>query len=192
MQAVPQRRREVRARFYPSAARRRTKCDRQLDWRGRRSDRRSRGANGFACSARLAGGGAGRGGVGRARAEPVAAPCVHPGGVVPGDLLGHRGADRGEVHDHVESDRPVRRPQVGADPGDPLDVALWRWTAEQGFDPGAARAANARGGDLFIVEGYLDVITLAQFGFGGAVAPLGTALTKEQLDDLFKHYYKKS
>lgn len=37
-------------------------------------------------------------------------------------------------------------------------------------------------GPLVVVEGYMDVIALHQAGFGGAVAPLGTALTAEQLD----------
>lgn len=34
---------------------------------------------------------------------------------------------------------------------------------------------------LLVAEGYLDVITLHQAGFKGAVAPLGTALTEEQI-----------
>ena len=32
----------------------------------------------------------------------------------------------------------------------------------------------------------MDVIALAQAGFGGAVAPLGTALTEEQLEELWR------
>ena len=35
------------------------------------------------------------------------------------------------------------------------------------------------------VEGYMDVIALHQAGFAGAVAPLGTALTEDQLDALW-------
>ena len=34
---------------------------------------------------------------------------------------------------------------------------------------------------LLVVEGYMDVIALAQAGFSSAVAPLGTALTEQQL-----------
>ena len=34
---------------------------------------------------------------------------------------------------------------------------------------------------LIIVEGYMDVISLQQAGFKGAVAPLGTALTEDQI-----------
>jgi len=39
---------------------------------------------------------------------------------------------------------------------------------------------------LVVVEGYMDVISLAQAGFGGAVAPLGTALTEEHLDEIWR------
>jgi len=46
---------------------------------------------------------------------------------------------------------------------------------------------GARGGAaLIVVEGYMDVIAAAQAGFTGAVAPLGTALTQEQLDALWQ------
>lgn len=34
---------------------------------------------------------------------------------------------------------------------------------------------------LLIVEGYMDVLSLSQAGFKGAVAPLGTALTEDQI-----------
>ncbi|AHI26101.1 DNA primase [Komagataeibacter xylinus] len=40
--------------------------------------------------------------------------------------------------------------------------------------------------DLLVVEGYMDVIALHQAGFRGAVAPLGTALTSEQLEALWQ------
>ena len=40
---------------------------------------------------------------------------------------------------------------------------------------------------LFLVEGYLDVITLSQAGIGNAVATLGTSLTNEQVR-LIKNY----
>ncbi len=49
-----------------------------------------------------------------------------------------------------------------------------------------ARAGVARGDTLVVVEGYMDVIALHQAGFGGAVAPLGTALTEEQLEQLWR------
>lgn len=46
---------------------------------------------------------------------------------------------------------------------------------------GLARDAIRRSGRVVVVEGYLDVLALAQAGIGEAVAPLGTALTAEQL-----------
>ena len=49
-----------------------------------------------------------------------------------------------------------------------------------------ARDAVRGGASLVVVEGYMDVIALAQAGFGGAVAPLGTALTDEQLRELWR------
>ncbi len=45
-----------------------------------------------------------------------------------------------------------------------------------------AREAAFRGAPLLVVEGYMDVIALHQAGFAGAVAPLGTALTPEQME----------
>jgi len=49
-----------------------------------------------------------------------------------------------------------------------------------------AREAVRGGASLVVVEGYMDVIALAQAGIGGAVAPLGTALTEEQLEELWR------
>ncbi|PHK95689.1 DNA primase [Pseudoroseomonas rhizosphaerae] len=49
-----------------------------------------------------------------------------------------------------------------------------------------AREAAFRGAPVLVVEGYMDVIALHQAGFGGAVAPLGTALTEEQLAELWR------
>ena len=47
----------------------------------------------------------------------------------------------------------------------------------------AAREAlgHGEGGGLIVCEGYMDVIAMCEAGFGNAVAPLGTALTEEQL-----------
>ena len=39
---------------------------------------------------------------------------------------------------------------------------------------------------LLVVEGYMDVIALAQFGIGYAVASLGTATTSEQIQQMFR------
>jgi DNA primase len=49
-----------------------------------------------------------------------------------------------------------------------------------------ARSAARNGGPLLVVEGYMDVIAAAQAGFAGAVAPLGTALTTEQMEELWR------
>ena len=52
----------------------------------------------------------------------------------------------------------------------------------------AARASLGRDPDsaVIVVEGYMDVIALHRAGFGGAVAPLGTALTETQLHELWR------
>lgn len=49
-----------------------------------------------------------------------------------------------------------------------------------------ASPASRQTGRLIVVEGYMDVIALAQAGFYDAVAPLGTALTENQLALLWK------
>ena len=54
------------------------------------------------------------------------------------------------------------------------------------FNLDLAREGVHRGADLVVVEGYMDVIALDQAGFGGAVAPLGTALGEEQLELLWR------
>jgi len=40
---------------------------------------------------------------------------------------------------------------------------------------------------VLIVEGYMDVVALAQFGVDNAVATLGTATTGEQIEQLYRH-----
>jgi DNA primase len=40
--------------------------------------------------------------------------------------------------------------------------------------------------EIIVVEGYMDVIALAQAGIGNAVAPLGTALTEDQIALLWR------
>ena len=49
-----------------------------------------------------------------------------------------------------------------------------------------AAPASRKSGRVIVVEGYMDVIALAQAGFGEAVAPLGTALTEAQLERLWR------
>jgi DNA primase len=41
-------------------------------------------------------------------------------------------------------------------------------------------------GEIIVAEGYIDVIALTQAGFAQAVAPLGTALTEEQMGELWR------
>ncbi len=49
-----------------------------------------------------------------------------------------------------------------------------------------ARKSLQKGGAVIAVEGYMDVIALAQAGFDQAVAGLGTALTENQLELLWR------
>jgi len=54
------------------------------------------------------------------------------------------------------------------------------------YNLATARQAAHDGSPLIVVEGYVDVIAMVTSGFGGAVAPLGTALTENQLALLWK------
>jgi DNA primase len=54
------------------------------------------------------------------------------------------------------------------------------------YNHGPAREAAGRSGRLVVAEGYMDVIALAAHGIEHAVAPLGTAVTGEQLDLLWR------
>lgn len=49
------------------------------------------------------------------------------------------------------------------------------------FNHAPAREAAGHGQPLIVAEGYMDVIALAEAGFTAAVAPLGTAITEDQL-----------
>lgn len=49
-----------------------------------------------------------------------------------------------------------------------------------------AREAAAKKKEIIVAEGYMDVIALAQAGFTNAVAPLGTAMTENQLELLWR------
>jgi len=49
------------------------------------------------------------------------------------------------------------------------------------YNIGPAREACGKGQRLIVAEGYVDVIALVEAGFTGAVAPLGTAITEDQL-----------
>jgi DNA primase len=54
------------------------------------------------------------------------------------------------------------------------------------YNLATARTATHNGAPLVVVEGYVDVIAMVGVGFAGAVAPLGTALTENQLQLLWK------
>jgi len=49
-----------------------------------------------------------------------------------------------------------------------------------------ARKSQAKLDRIIVVEGYMDVVALAQFGFGNCVATLGTATNSEQAETLFR------
>jgi DNA primase len=54
------------------------------------------------------------------------------------------------------------------------------------YNLATARAAAHKGAPLVVVEGYVDVIAMVTSGFAATVAPLGTALTENQLALLWK------
>jgi DNA primase len=54
------------------------------------------------------------------------------------------------------------------------------------YNIATARQAAHDGATLIAVEGYVDVIAMVSAGFGATVAPLGTALTEDQLGLLWK------
>ena len=54
------------------------------------------------------------------------------------------------------------------------------------YNISAARQAAHDGAPIVVVEGYVDVIAMVSAGFAATVAPLGTALTEDQLGLLWK------
>jgi DNA primase len=54
------------------------------------------------------------------------------------------------------------------------------------YNGAAARKAAHQGAPVIAVEGYVDVIAMVTAGFAATVAPLGTALTEDQLALLWK------
>ena len=54
------------------------------------------------------------------------------------------------------------------------------------YNGAAARAAAHDGAPLIVVEGYVDVIAMVTAGYPATVAPLGTALTEDQLTLIWK------
>src|SRR5205085_12607396 len=53
------------------------------------------------------------------------------------------------------------------------------------YNAAAARVATQKDCPVIAVEGYVDVIAMAGIGYEATVAPLGTALTAEQLMQLW-------
>ena len=64
------------------------------------------------------------------------------------------------------------------------ETALWH-KGRTLYGLSRARVAAAGGRPVVVVEGYMDVIALVRAGWSGAVAPLGTALTAEQLEQIW-------
>lgn len=54
------------------------------------------------------------------------------------------------------------------------------------FNLSGARQPARDQDQLVVVEGYMDVIALAHAGFGQAVAPLGTAVTEDQIREMWR------
>ena len=54
------------------------------------------------------------------------------------------------------------------------------------YNLAAARLAAHNGAPIIVVEGYIDVIAMVAAGFAASVAPLGTALTENQLALIWK------
>ena len=54
------------------------------------------------------------------------------------------------------------------------------------YNGAAARQAAHNGAQIVVVEGYVDVIAMVTAGYEAAVAPLGTALTEDQLALIWK------
>jgi len=54
------------------------------------------------------------------------------------------------------------------------------------YNHGPAREASGKNAQLIVAEGYMDVIALSEAGFGATVAPLGTAITEDQLQLMWR------
>ena len=52
----------------------------------------------------------------------------------------------------------------------------------------AAKEFRSKSEEIFVVEGYMDVINLHKFGIQNVVANLGTAMTERQLDLIWKFF----
>ena len=86
------------------------------------------------------------------------------------DLRGRAIAFGGRAMDPADSAKYINSPETELfDKGRSL------------FNHQAAREASGKGAPLIVAEGYMDVIALSEAGFAATVAPLGTAITEDQL-----------
>ena len=58
------------------------------------------------------------------------------------------------------------------------------------YNTNSAQESRSKTEEIFIVEGYMDVVTLHKFGIQNVVANLGTAMTQRQLDLVWKFFKK--
>jgi DNA primase len=56
------------------------------------------------------------------------------------------------------------------------------------FNLDKSRHSSANHDEVFLVEGYMDVITLTKFGIINTVANLGTALTERQVETAWRFF----
>jgi len=56
------------------------------------------------------------------------------------------------------------------------------------YNINAAKEFRSKSEEIFVVEGYMDVINLHKFGIQNVVANLGTAMTERQLDLIWKFF----
>ena len=94
------------------------------------------------------------------------------------------------IPDSQGQDHRLRRPGAGARCAGQIHEFAGHRALPQGqcalqFRP-RPQGGWRKGGTVIAVEGYMDVIALAQAGFENVVAPLGTALTENQLELLWR------
>ena len=56
------------------------------------------------------------------------------------------------------------------------------------YNINAAKEKKVENDEVFVVEGYMDVVNLHKFGIGNVVANLGTAMTERQLDLIWRFF----
>jgi len=56
------------------------------------------------------------------------------------------------------------------------------------YNMNSARQFNIKNQEIFVVEGYMDVVSLHKYGIGNVVANLGTAMTEKQIELIWKFF----